>query len=318
MSFINDDPPATCSSCEKLPDATTTLNRCSRCRTVAYCSKACQAAHWPAHQPFCKRPNYILDVCICPGEITNPVVKRTLSCPSTATFLELHYALQLAFGWTDTHNWDFCVKDPAYKPRAFNLMDHIRRSGIRDRRQLAELQGEDTSVYDAQMAAEPRQFLLRIKSLPGMIYPRTDAMFGDEAHAHPRTREKPANKVKLWEVLDKEPYKGQNLVYTYDFGDGWDHSITIAGRQPAISAFTCTYGEGRCPFEDAGGPERWQELKRNIRARTCTEDQKFDMLNSGIDLDSFDPNGFYVWSVDHVNKSLADWKAGLIGFNSTR
>lgn len=42
------------------------------------------------------------------------------------------------------------------------------------------------------------------------------------------------------------------------------------------------------------------------------------MLNSGIDLDSFDPNEFYIWSVDHINKSLADWKAGLIGFNSTR
>ena len=27
--------------------------RCSRCRRAAYCSKACQSAHWPAHKASC-------------------------------------------------------------------------------------------------------------------------------------------------------------------------------------------------------------------------------------------------------------------------
>ncbi|KAL1643523.1 hypothetical protein SLS58_004883 [Diplodia intermedia] len=316
MSSIHDDVPGRCSSCEQLPDATTALRRCSRCRTVAYCSNACQTAHWPTHQPSCKRPNYIIEAWMCPGEITNPAVKRTLSCPSTATFLELHYALQLAFGWTDTHDWDFCVKDRTYKPQKFNLLDHIRVSGIRDRRGLAELTGEDTSAYDAQMAAEPRKFLLRLKSLPGMGYRRTEAYFGDEARAHPRTSEKPANKLKLWQVLETEPYKGQECIYNYDFGDNWDHHIKIKGREAATSTFTCTGGEGARPFEDAGGPQGWKELKQGIRAGTCSESQKFDMLNNGINLDSFNPNKFNAWSLEDVNAKLALWHAGELQLNS--
>lgn len=31
------------------------LSRCAGCGTVRYCSQTCQAAHWPAHRPECKR-----------------------------------------------------------------------------------------------------------------------------------------------------------------------------------------------------------------------------------------------------------------------
>jgi hypothetical protein len=31
------------------------LKECSRCRSVRYCGKACQAEHWPAHKAMCKR-----------------------------------------------------------------------------------------------------------------------------------------------------------------------------------------------------------------------------------------------------------------------
>ncbi|KAK7734365.1 hypothetical protein SLS57_000059 [Botryosphaeria dothidea] len=91
-----------------------TLNRCSRCRAVAYCSKDCQYAHWPTHKPDCKRPNYILEAHVLPNDITNPPVKRVLSCPARATFYELHRALQVVFGWAGTHDWDFVVNDPEY------------------------------------------------------------------------------------------------------------------------------------------------------------------------------------------------------------
>ncbi|KAL6044647.1 putative splicing factor 3A subunit 1 isoform B, partial [Balamuthia mandrillaris] len=32
-------------------DIGTTLLACGRCRKAAYCSKACQVAHWPSHKP---------------------------------------------------------------------------------------------------------------------------------------------------------------------------------------------------------------------------------------------------------------------------
>ncbi|KDQ13824.1 hypothetical protein BOTBODRAFT_361666 [Botryobasidium botryosum FD-172 SS1] len=34
---------------------TVTLMQCSSCKKVAYCSKECQRAHWPAHKKNCKR-----------------------------------------------------------------------------------------------------------------------------------------------------------------------------------------------------------------------------------------------------------------------
>lgn len=44
-----------CAGCGKLPEAGTSLKQCGRCSSVAYCSKECQAAHWPAHKPACKK-----------------------------------------------------------------------------------------------------------------------------------------------------------------------------------------------------------------------------------------------------------------------
>lgn len=31
------------------------MSRCTLCKIATYCSRDCQAAHWPAHRPFCKR-----------------------------------------------------------------------------------------------------------------------------------------------------------------------------------------------------------------------------------------------------------------------
>lgn len=32
------------------------LSKCSRCKSVFYCSKECQKSHWKAHKPNCKSP----------------------------------------------------------------------------------------------------------------------------------------------------------------------------------------------------------------------------------------------------------------------
>src|SRR5467141_1949541 len=43
----------TCVTCGKKETEASTLSRCSRCRVTAYCSQACQKAHWKTHKWAC-------------------------------------------------------------------------------------------------------------------------------------------------------------------------------------------------------------------------------------------------------------------------
>jgi len=49
-------PPISCSSCNKPEPSTRKFRRCMGCRTVQYCSKECQRAHWSpgGHKQECK------------------------------------------------------------------------------------------------------------------------------------------------------------------------------------------------------------------------------------------------------------------------
>ncbi|KAF7865940.1 hypothetical protein EAF04_006104 [Stromatinia cepivora] len=82
---------------------------CSRCRSRQYCGKGCQTRDWPTHKASCKRQNFILRVDLSPRYLTNPRVTRTISCPATASFADLHDALQVAFGWRNCHLHNFEV-----------------------------------------------------------------------------------------------------------------------------------------------------------------------------------------------------------------
>jgi hypothetical protein len=53
------------------------------------------------------------------------------------------------------------------------------------------------------------------------------------------------------------------FAYTYDFGDNWQHSIVIEGRQPPVEGRSypaCVAGKRNGPPEDCGGPWGYQRL----------------------------------------------------------
>jgi Plasmid pRiA4b ORF-3-like protein len=50
---------------------------------------------------------------------------------------------------------------------------------------------------------------------------------------------------------------GDRLIYTYDFGDDWDHELMFEHEVPAEPGAVyprCVAGKGACPPEDCGGP----------------------------------------------------------------
>ncbi|WP_405086786.1 IS1096 element passenger TnpR family protein [Microbispora sp. NBC_01389] len=56
---------------------------------------------------------------------------------------------------------------------------------------------------------------------------------------------------------------GQEFVYRYDFGDDWEHKVTveeIVAVDPAANGVRLLGGEGACPPEDCGGVYRYREL----------------------------------------------------------
>jgi hypothetical protein len=61
--------------------------------------------------------------------------------------------------------------------------------------------------------------------------------------------------------------KGDRIQYAYDFGDGWEHDITLEKRldlDPDTQLPACIAGKGACPPEDCGGPWGYADLKEAL------------------------------------------------------
>ncbi len=69
--------------------------------------------------------------------------------------------------------------------------------------------------------------------------------------------------IKLSDLIQ---YENQNMVYEYDFGDGWEHLIVFEeildkeGEYPE-----CIGGERRAPPEDCGGPPGYEHLLKILK-----------------------------------------------------
>lgn len=111
-----------------------------------------------------------------------------------------------------------------------------------------------------------------------------DAMGWEDKHLHQFTLDDPATGERLrlgipddsgfyavnevlpgWEHRVNRFLKPDALpiLYTYDFGDEWQHEIQLEATLPADQAQGlphCLEGEGACPPEDCGGPAGCPDL----------------------------------------------------------
>ncbi len=115
----------------------------------------------------------------------------------------------------------------------------------------------------------------------------------DEEEGDEGTREE---SVRLDQVL-RAP--GDRLTYLYDFGDGWEHRVTLEsvapltaeGRQPR-----CLGGARACPPEDVGGIGGHHEIATWLRAGAPADDvpepfEDADHAHGWIP-DGYDPDAF--------------------------
>ena len=103
--------------------------------------------------------------------------------------------------------------------------------------------------------------------------------------------------VLLSDVLDRA---GAKALYTYDFGDSWEHEIVlekVLPAEPDASYPICTAGKGACPPEDCGGLPGFYSL---LEALQDPDDEENEELLEMVDSD-YDPDAF---PLEAVNERL--------------
>lgn len=115
--------------------------------------------------------------------------------------------------------------------------------------------------------------------------------------------------VRLDELL-QEP--GDRLLYLYDFGDSWRHTITLEGERlpdAVEGAARCLDGARACPPEDCGGIGGYDELVTDVEAAVrgdAMDDWQVERLHwlAGDRAAADVKAGFESFEVDEVNAFL--------------
>ncbi len=125
-----------------------------------------------------------------------------------------------------------------------------------------------------------------------------------------------ARKARLGDVL--EDIGTKKLIYLYDFGDGWEHTIKVerlADPEPGALYPRLIEVSGRCPPEDCGGPWGYAEM---LEAIADPKHERQAELTEWIG-DDFDPHADQAeWLTAEVDALARKWSRKPAGKRSRR
>ncbi len=94
------------------------------------------------------------------------------------------------------------------------------------------------------------------------------------------------------------------FIYLYDYGDGWEHRVTvekILPVDPTLKLPKCLDGANACPPEDVGGPLGYAEFMEAIHDPHHEEhDAMLEWCGGAFDPNAFDPEA--------INDTLRQFK----------
>ncbi|MFW6146484.1 MAG: plasmid pRiA4b ORF-3 family protein [Planctomycetota bacterium] len=208
-------------------------------------------------------------------EGTSPPIWRRVAVPADVTLGDLHAVIQVAMGWEDDHLHEFVlrringgvdVEDLIARMEDPDSIAELRRGG---RRMRVNFQSS-TSPYGDPMPIE----------------------MGEDEDA-----------FTLQELCPKT--RGR-LTYVYDFGDSWEHRITVEkAKTPGLTeadAPVCLDGAEACPPEDSGGLFGYYG---KLDALTNDEDPEYHEMALEWLGEDYDPHAF---DIDAVNAVFATWR----------
>lgn len=114
------------------------------------------------------------------------------------------------------------------------------------------------------------------------------------------------NETQVSDFLKEEK---QKILYTYDFGDTWEHIIKVEKILPKESGKKypiCISGKRACPPEDCGGPWGYDELLEILEDPEHPEYE--ERIEEWLGKD-FDPEAF---DLDKINKKLKNIRYGRV------
>lgn len=169
----------------------------------------------------------------------NPVISRTFSVPASWTFQRLHAAIQYAFGWQNCHLHHFTFESarrpPTREERRFISMDH------REKLVVIHMGTPEDEDDDWATSARAR-------------FSEKDIKLNDLFEE--------TGKYRQMALKDGAMAK---CYYLYDFGDNWEHQITLISVEKSTSGvkeLKVIDASGCAPLEDSGGIYGWDEIKR--------------------------------------------------------
>jgi hypothetical protein len=117
-----------------------------------------------------------------------------------------------------------------------------------------------------------------------------DMGFGDEP-------DRDEAKATLGQVA---PQEGAQFGYEYDFGDSWEHEITVEkilpGEAAAATTALCLDGARACPPEDCGGIGGYAELLKTLKNPKHPEHKAMkEWLGRPFDAEAFDVAKANLW-----------------------
>jgi len=96
------------------------------------------------------------------------------------------------------------------------------------------------------------------------------------------------------------PPSTKSFSYSYDFGDGWEHTLRVEKTLPIDPAFhypLCMAGANACPPEDIGGPPGYVDFVQAISDPAHPEHEELLAWCGG----TFDP---FAFNLDAINAQL--------------
>jgi hypothetical protein len=94
------------------------------------------------------------------------------------------------------------------------------------------------------------------------------------------------------------PKAGVQFGYEYDFGDSWEHEITVEKILPPASGTTalCLDGARACPPEDCGGIRGYSDLLKALKNPKHPEHKSMkEWIGGGFDPKAFDKAKSNLW-----------------------